>query len=402
MGRQRGTTRRRLNPRLPAPADALLAAAAVVVLLAWPYIQLGGALPIGAWHADAPLADLLALAFFPLAALTLWRGPLPPGTVGYAVMLGAGVAGAMATTDSGAGLHELVRKPLFSGLIYGIGLAAFVARTAHLALVRRTMLAAVAVCASISLTTSVGRIVAGDALWFHAIEGLTNNHKTLAVALAPALPLLWGWPAPRGEARWQRGVVALAGIALAASLSRTAWIGAVLAATYFIFVGGRPLAARRGLVPILLVLGLWAATYLPLHLPYRSITQIDALRSRRSIDLRSWGLFVAHPLVGASPGASVRTVVPTFPHYRVNGVDAHGVVQKVGAEYGLIGLCGYGAFVLVLGRRVRARHRDGNGRWPAFVALHSNLLLSTEAFSQTHWVVLGVVLGLTAREEGQA
>ncbi len=385
--------------RLAGPVDAILAVAAVVVLVAWPYIELGGAVPIGAWQADAPIADLAALAFFPLAVLTLWRGQLPHGFVGYVVMLGVGVAGSLLAVDRGAALHELARKPIFLGLVYGVGLAAFVARTAHIVVVRRALVATVTVCACISLATSAGRILAGDTLWFHAISGLTNNHKTLAVALAPTLPLLWAWDAPPREVRIQRGVVALAALALAASLSRTAWISAVLAATYFMVVGGRPLAARRAVIPLLLLAGLWGATYLPLYLPYRSITQIDALRSRHSIDLRSSGLFVAHPLVGASPGASVRTELSTFPHYRVNGVDAHGVAQKVGAEYGLIGLCGYGAFVFAPGRRVRSRHRDGDGRWPAFVALHSNLLLSTETFSQTHWVVLAVVLGLTEREE---
>ncbi|MSQ03074.1 MAG: hypothetical protein EXR71_14500 [Myxococcales bacterium] len=370
----------------------------MAVLLAWPYIELGAAVPIGSWQADAPIADVAVLAFLPLALLRLWRGPLPPGAVGYAVMLGAGLAAGLATADGAAALHELVRKPLFSGLVYGLGLAAFVAQTAHLDVVRRGLLVAIAACACISLTTSVGRIIAGDTLWFHAIGGLTGNHKTLAVALAPALPLIWGWEAPAREARIQRGVVVLAGLALAASLSRTAWISAALAATYFIVVGGRVLAARRALVPALLLVGLWGATYLPLYLPYRSITLIDALRSRHSIDLRSWSLFAAHPLVGASPGASVRTELSTFPHYRVNGVDAHGAVQKVAAEYGLIGLCGFVGFVYALGRTVRSRHRDGDGCWPAFVALHGNLLLSTETFSQTHWVVLGVVLGLTERQ----
>ena len=191
--------------------------------------------------------------------------------------------------------------------------------------------------------------------------------------------------------------MSLATVALLASVSRTAWISVAVGASYFLMWRGRPLAAMRAMVPGLVVIGVLAASYGPLLTG--SLAQLDALRSRHSLDKRAWSLFVEEPLHGAGPGASVRVEVPTFPDYRVNGVDAHGVIQKIGSEYGLVGLGGFAYAVLALGGALRARHRPGGGAWPAFVALHVNLLLSTETLSQTHWALLAVVVGVALRAD---
>lgn len=388
-----------MNRALGAVGVGLLA----VLLGAWPYIDLQLAAPIGGWAFNAPVADLAAMALAPIGALLLLRAgcpaaaraPLLAALLGYGMLLAAGLASGVLSPERSAALHEWVRKPLFFGLVYGVGLTGFVLAAGRDEAVRRLLLAAVALCTAISLATSVGRILAGDTLWFQAVSGLTNNHKTLAVALAPALPLLWGWRAePPG--RWTRVVVAMGALALLFSMSRTAWISAVVAAAFFVQWRGRPLAAFRATVPVILVLGVLGATYGPLLTG--SLAQLDALRSRHSLDKRSWALFSEAPLVGAGPGASVRVEVPTFPDYRVNGVDAHGVVQKVGAEYGLVGLAGMAAAVAALGSALRRRHTLGSGVWPAFLALHANLLLSTETFSQTHWAILALVVGGGLRE----
>jgi hypothetical protein len=374
-----------------------------VLLLAWPYIDLEVAVDVVGWHLNAPVADLAALALAPPGALALLRAgvserarlPLSIALAGYGLMLAAGVASAVTGRDPAAALHEFVRKPLFFGVVYGLGITGGLLAWGPGGRVKQGLTAAVALCATLSLATSVARIVAGDALWFHAVDGLTNNHKTLAVAMAPALPLLWGWTGEPPD-RPTRAVVLLGAVALLASWSRTSWISAAAAAMYFLAWRGRPLAAMRGLVPALVTLGLVLATWGPLLTG--SITQLDAMRSRHSLDKRAWFLFVESPLVGAGPGASVRIEVPTFPDYRVNGVDAHGVVQKVASEYGLLGLAGYGLAVWALGRALREGHRAGRGAWPAFVALHVNLLLSTETFSQTHWLMFALVLAVGLRD----
>lgn len=371
---------------------------AAVVLLAWPYIGLAPEIRIGGSTIDAPVADLAAAALFPLAAWGGWRRPVPlPGPVGYALVLLAGVLALANALDPAASAWFLVRKPLFLWLAYGVGLAWVVARGLPAGALRGLLLATVTLAAAISLVTSVGRIASGNALWFSAIGGLTNNHKTLAVALAPAVPLVLGLR--RG--RLDDAVLALLLGALALSMSRTAWIAAAAGASFFVVWRGRTLASRRGLVLAIVVAGALAAIYGPLLA--RSNVQLDAARSRHSLDKRAGEMFAAHPLVGYGGGTNVVYEQQTFPDYRVNGVDAHGVVQKVGSEFGLLGLVGYAAFVGSMALRVRARAsgggRVGTGAWAAFVGAHANLLFSTETFSHTHWVPIAVIWGLSHRED---
>lgn len=362
-----------------------------VVAVTFPYIGLGVGVDLGPWHADAPLADWAAAALLPLG---LWaarrQGWSPPGARAYGALLLVGWVSAWLGPAPLPALHELVRKTAFCGVAYGVGVAAAVRALPSTDRLRGALLLGVATCALVSLATSVGRIAAGDTLWFQSIEGLTNNHKTLAVALAPTLPLLWA----TGDDRTTRRVVGLAAVAIVASLSRTAWIALAAGSVFLVQVGGRPLSSRRWILPAVVVGGFALATYAPLLTG--SLAQLDALRSRQSLDKRAWMLFAENPVFGASPGASVRHEMQTFPDYRVNHVEAHGVVQKVGAEYGILGLGAYAAAVGSVGRMVYQSPQAAQ-LWPAFVALHVNLLLSTEAFTQTHWAVLGIVVGLAAR-----
>ncbi len=364
-----------------------MSALLVAILAFFPYIDAKLALDLGPWHADAPLADLAALLLAPLGLWTAWRARWrPPGWEGFAGLVAVGWMSAWLGDAPGSALHELLRKVVFSGVAYGLCMAVAVKSCRDTEFLRKALLASVAACASISIVTSGLRIAGGDALWWQSIEGLTNNHKTLAVAMAPALPLLWSWREDR-VARW---VIGLGVVALAVSMSRTAWIAAAAGCAYLLNWRGRPLASRPWVVPAIVIVGVLAATYGP-HL-IDSVAQLDALRSRQSLDKRAWLLFADSPLLGGSPGASIRYEIPTFPDYRVNGVEAHGVIQKVGAEYGLLGLASYGWMVLGMARVAR-----GHWTWPCFLALHVNLLLSTEAFTQTHWALLGLVLGLASR-----
>ncbi len=388
----------------PAPPDSatrsrpvrwLACVLAGIAILTYPYIDLSVAIPIASWHMNAPVGDIavsLLIAVVAADALLTRRAPLPlPGWIGYAVLVVAGMLALPAAIDAHASLHTLVRKVIFSWIAYGGAIALVVARVLPDVWLRRLVRASLTTVALLSLATSLGRILAGNTLWFSAIEGLTNNHKTLAVAMAPVAVLAWSW---RG--RLDRGVAALAFVAIALSLSRTAWIASAVGICFFVVVRGRPLANRHGVLPAVVVFGFLVATYGPIL--SGSVTQFDALRSRHSLDRRAWEMFAAHPIVGMGAGSGVLVVQETFPDYRVNGVETHGVVQKVGSEHGLVGLLGYALFFGAMARRVRSHHHDGNGVWPTFLALHANLLLSTEAFTLTHWLPLGLVWGLAHRD----
>lgn len=363
-------------------------------LLAFPYIALEVHLPVAGRTFDVPVADLAALGL--LLLLPLRRGrPVPlPGPLGFGLLVLAGLAALPAALDPAASAYTLLRKPVFLYLAWGVAFADAVARAVPTGRSLGLLRASAALGGAVLLVSSVRRIVAGDALWWAAIEGLTNNHKTVAVALAPALVLIWGTRRGRSDTLLAAGL----GLALLASLSRAAWIGAAAGLAWVVSWRGRPLAERRWLVPAVVIGGVLAALYLPLVTG--SLAQLDAARSRHSLDRRAWAMVGEHPWFGMGLGTNVRYEQVTFPDYRVNGVDAHGVLQKVASETGLVGLAGWlagtAATALVLHARHRATPLD-RALWATFVALHVNLLLSTETFSQTHWAVLGLVWGLSFR-----
>jgi O-antigen ligase len=230
-----------------------------------------------------------------------------------------------------------------------------------------------------------------------ALLGLTPNHKTLAVALAPWFPLLIGLRRSsegRGRALWGVAAVLLS-LAVLASASKTAWIclafgGALVIPNSVDGWGWRPKLALPLLIGALAI-----ALQAPAWLGSKAL--IDAARSRHSLNIRAVEMVRAHPVLGAGPGGNIAYEMVEFPHYRVNGVDAHGVVQKVASETGLVGLAAYASFaglvLITAGRRRRlsAIHAGAAG---TLVALHVNLLVSTEAFSPTHWFPFAVAWGL--------
>jgi O-antigen ligase len=118
-------------------------------------------------------------------------------------------------------------------------------------------------------------------------------------------------------------------------------------------------------------------------------------------------MFLRHPISGSGSGSNVFYEMVTFPHYRVNGIDAHGVIQKIASETGILGTLAYVSFV-VLATRGLWRRWDrrplgvGYPELATWALLHLNLLLSTEAFSPTHWIPLGIIWGSSVRRDRSA
>ena len=323
----------------------------------------------------------------------------------WAMLCGVALISLLNAADPLQGAHFVLRKIAFPGLAFGVGLAGLVSGRVPPSTTRALLLAGLGLTAAVSLTTSAGRLLAGNALWWTRIAGLTPNHKTLAVALAGSLPLALGLSTgPAGRTRTAaRGVTAAALVAIVLSMSKAAWLGAGVGIAWFV-PRHRPLAARPRLLVSALALALAALTALPLVSGSRAM--LDAARSRHSLNKRAWSLFSAHPLLGSGAGASTQVEAVTFPDYRVNGVEAHGVIQKVGAEMGAVGLGTWLWFTGTAGLAFwRRREPAGSGlAWGCmgtFTTLHVELLLSTETFSSTHWAPLAVAWGLAhVREDG--
>jgi hypothetical protein len=362
-----------------------------IVLLAQPYIGLDVHLPLPGWDLDAPLADLAALGL--VALLPFLGRPRPPAPAAWGAFLAVGLAAALladpAETLQGTGssVHQWLRKPVFSYVAYAVALP--VALTwVEGSRIRRLLLLSLGAAALVSLVASSGRVASGLALWWQGIEGLTNNHKTLAVWMAPFGPWLWSQRHHRGA----QLVSALVAIALLLSLSKTAWLAAAFGLAWVVHYDGRPIVARWWLVLPALAVAFAALSWLPELLGSKAM--MDAARSRDSLDLRAWTMFSADPILGHGPGSAVTWEMHEFPHYRINHVEAHGVVQKVASETGMLGLIAWLAATILTARSLwSGRSETTSEEWAwigVFAALHVNLLASTEAFTMTHWVPLGL------------
>lgn len=367
----------------------------VVALLAAPYIDAEVRTQVFTWSMNVPVADLAALCAIVLVlARAVLHAERPKVTSDHVLeALGWACLWTVAVLNRHAGdalpgagpdaLHTLLRKPVFLCLAWRVAVAHLVA--ARPQLTRRAVAASALVCAAVLLVSSSARIAEGDALWWRAIAGLTNNHKTLAVFLAPLVPLLWGQPI----------VLAVVAVVLVLAWSKAALVAAAMGALWM----AAPLRWRARATAGTAGVGLAAMTALPWVM--RSPEQVDALRSRMSLNKRAAEMFFAHPLTGYGAGTNVRYEVSTYPDYRVNGVDAHGVFAKLLSEFGVLGTAGWllatGSLLVVFTRRARRARGLDDALLGSFLALHLSLLTSTEAFSQTHWAVLGVLCGLSAR-----
>ncbi len=370
------------------------------VLLTQSFIDLELSVSLGPWVANAPLADLGALGL--LAAALVSRTARPwrewPGVWGYGAFALVALVSACTSFAPEDAVHAWARRIVLPFAACGVGVAAWAHEPLLRPRIRQLLVLWMGTTAVVSLGSSLVRVAGGNALWFAALDGLTPNHKTLAVSLAGGLPLVLF---QRDGRRSVDGVLAIALAAIALSLSKTAWISTALGLALF-FPRGRPLARRPGRTVPVVVLAMVAALLAPVVLGSRAM--LDAARSRHSLNKRAVAMVSDRPVFGQGPGTNVLVEQVTFPDYRVNGVDAHGVVQKVMSETGLLGLGAYGWFWLgttgLLVRRWRAAGAPYSGAsWGALATtatLTSNLLLSTETFACTHWVPFGVAVGLSA------
>jgi O-antigen ligase len=375
------------------------------VILTQDLIDFELSLDLGPWHANAPAADILALVLLPLTLVAIRargeRWPAAPAPIAYALFIGASLLSVSTSVAPAESLHHVVRKTTLLYLSYGIGLSFAVARVVPPRIVYRATVAYAIAMAVLSLGTSALRVAAGDALWFDAIKGITPNHKTLSVALAAWVPWLALGSEEHGWRRASRAALGLVAVAILASVSKTALITLLIGAMLLV-PRERPLALRPKVVLPLLGGAYVLSLLAPLILSSRSM--LDAARSRQSLNVRAWEMFLRHPISGSGSGSNVFYEMVTFPHYRVNGIDAHGVIQKIASETGILGLAAYVSFV-VLATRGLWRRWDrqplgaGYPELATWALLHLNLLLSTEAFSPTHWIPLGIVWGSSVRRD---
>ena len=381
--------------------ERLLLLLFVGAALTFGYIDLEVGFAAGSHWVNAPVVDVFAIGFL---LVWCWRvlrrqgSHVPwPGGVAYVGFCVVALVSALCANAPFDATHDWLRKIVFYYAAFGVAISHWVATRGAPANLLRALTLGIAVLASVSVVTSLARWGSGATLWHVSLDGLTPNHKTLAVALAPCLPLLLGWREQvRSKERKLLGVViGLLVIAVGLSASKAAWICLAFGALIWFPRPQRAIGWRWKWAVPFVVCSLAAALYLPVLMGSKAM--LDSARSRHSLNVRTALMLAQAPAFGAGPGSSVEVEMVEFPHYRINGVDAHGVVQKIAGETGVLGLAAYGLFaatVLITAARRRRCSVLHAGAAGTLVALHLNLLLSTETFSPTHWFVFAVCWGL--------
>lgn len=246
-----------------------------------------------------------------------------------------------------------------------------------------------------------------------------NQHslaETLIVCLGAALAYAAILPPTSKRRRFALWVSGLMFAVAILTFSRTAWIVLALEA---VFLGATVFRedARRyrrvllfSLVALIPLAGLMIAYSLTLG----SLGSLDARAALTSI---AWTLFLGSPWVGVGAGTFVARVTNTYAYLVDFGVplDSHGVIQKVAAEAGLLGLAAFGwvvAAAVTLAYKAWKVIPPRRPEFTAYVILVSTAgaiflyqLTSTSYWTPRLWVPVGLMLAagrlFRSREAGR-
>lgn len=187
------------------------------------------------------------------------------------------------------------------------------------------------------------------------------------------------------------------------TFSRTAWIvlafeAVILGATVF-----REDIKRHRLW---LQYGFYAAIPLGIVMGVYSLTSgsIGSLDARAALTSIAWTLFQGSPWVGVGAGTFAGRVTNSYAYLVDFGVplDSHGIIQKIGAEAGLLGLMAFAWVVVEVARLVRQAWKElvpARPEYTAFVilvmtavALFLYQLTSTSYWTPRMWVPVGLMI----------
>lgn len=235
------------------------------------------------------------------------------------------------------------------------------------------------------------------------------NHNVLAEWLVVAAPFalaLACWSHDARLKRWLSVAAVLCAAVAALTFARSAWIVLVVQLVVLLAT-----VWRDSLQALwrLFVRGLWMVV-VPLtgYMAWFSLTSqvASSTDARAMLTGIAWRWFTLHPLVGAGAGTFYAHVGDTLAYRLLFGgpMDAHGIIQKLAAETGLIGLGAYAVVsVTVLtaavrtARRIGWAHRIGEGFVYASVGVLGAWvyqLFNTTYWSAKLWLPIGLLFAV--------
>lgn len=234
-----------------------------------------------------------------------------------------------------------------------------------------------------------------------------SNHNLLAETLITAFPL--GFVLARGARSSLRGFwigLASVGFVVIALLTfaRTAWIALAAQGLLFLALGYRH-RLRAVIKPALWALVAFSPVIIYMAIFSQSPEVTGSLTARVALTSVAWFLFTSHPLVGVGAGTFVERLGSTqdFTSRFGDPLDAHGFIQKIGAEQGLFGLVAFGLLLvwlcLTLYNAYRDVPREGNDtRFMLLMAILSvggsiiYQLFNTSYYNAKLWLPVGLAL----------
>jgi hypothetical protein len=233
-----------------------------------------------------------------------------------------------------------------------------------------------------------------------------NQHslaETLIVAMGCALAFAAIVSPTSKRRRWALWAAGLMFVVTLLTFSRTAWIvlaleALVLGATVF----------REDVVRYRreLTYALYAAVPLAIVMLVYSLSRgaIGSLDARGALTGIAWTFFQGSPWIGVGAGTFALRVAGTYAFLADFGVplDSHGIIQKVAAEAGLIGLAALGWVLTETGRLFRDAWKkipSGRSEHTAYLILIVTAgaaflyqLTSTSYWTPRLWIPIGLAL----------
>lgn len=364
---------------------------------------------------DAPLVDLLAIVFLCALAVVLltrprlltWRA-LASATpwIGLWVCT-AGVSAAVADIGFfGTAVKGWARPYLFAVVAFAVPV--MVVARGQLLLTRTLLWYEItatlgALLGLVGFVTAIpvgfARVTPSSVL---GVWPFGTNHNVLAESLTAIMPFAWWYAATQhgqGSADRKKIAIAMAALITLAALltfSRAAWI--VVALQFGFFVWWKYRAHIKTMAPRIAAVGVALALFL-LFIQQTTVAETSnaTRRDLTGIALTYWA---RSPWFGQGPATFVPIVADTAAFRMEYGdpLDAHGVVQKLLLETGLVGTAAFLVLLGWLGVRLWKRHSDP---WYAMLLLTGASmwvyqLFNTGYFAGKVWVLMGVALAAIA------
>ncbi|MFB6225762.1 MAG: O-antigen ligase family protein [Candidatus Paceibacteria bacterium] len=235
---------------------------------------------------------------------------------------------------------------------------------------------------------------------------LKYNHNILAESLVAVVPAAVYLSATRNKAkikRWMFAATSFIVLVCVLTLSRAAWLSLSVQGVLALFVFKervKNLFKRRKELKYLLIAGLVPSVgYMLYFLTSHVITSSNVWR----IEVLKivWFYFQDSPFFGYGPGTFL-TMLEQVKSYVINfgePLDAHGFVQKILLEQGVIGLAAFGSFLSAVFYKVWRRQRGAHIDRLMLAALLISAvgavffqLFNTSYYNVHMWLPIGLAL----------